>query len=71
MTLDEFIYENKFKPDNERMPSGNYVYTCPICGRYVGVYSTGKSDPRDKGWLNKREKCTFGHLVDWSNEPEK
>ena len=68
MILDEFISDTH-KPIREVAPGGMWVYSCPICGGWVGCHKGDRKDDEDIGWYSKRDECKYGHKVDWSDEP--
>ena len=35
----------------------------------VGMYNIGKWYDGERGWLDRRDSCTLGHLIDWSEAP--
>lgn len=71
MNLEELISEGPYKPRKEVMAetTGNWMYFCRFCNRAVGLYNIGKWNKDEKGWIDRRDACTFGHQVDWSDAP--
>lgn len=71
MRMEEMLSDGPFLPRKEILTetTGNHIYYCPICGRAVGMYNIGKWYDGERGWLDRRDSCTLGHLIDWSEAP--
>ena len=66
MTMEEMLDAGAKPPVSETGTSpGATVYSCRLCGAYVGYYNSGVSH-MEKGWHYRRDKCKYGHEIDWS-----
>ena len=65
MTLEEYIEpERQYRPRRIIQQNRGLIdYECPVCGRPVGIYSTGTV--HERGWLIKEDTCRNGHSIKW------
>ena len=60
ITMRELLGES-FQPTKSMIHFGSWGFSCQICGMPVGIYR-----PADDGLIYRREECSNGHKVDWS-----